>query len=119
MCILITCFSATERDEGNCAKCEVSISKNCMTGRKDIYYKPLIHFHSPYTYFGKTHIKKVFFLVVGPLRFYPPYTNGLGSIPLFFFIFFYKSVKRILTTFYCSPIFGLKKANMVFEPVNS
>ena len=25
---------------------------------------------------GKTHIKKVF-LVVGPLRFYPPYTNGL------------------------------------------
>ena len=26
---------------------------------------------------GKTHIKKGFFLVVGPLRFYPPYTNGL------------------------------------------
>ena len=27
--------------------------------------------------FGKTHIKSVFFLVVGSLRFYPPYTNGL------------------------------------------
>ena len=26
---------------------------------------------------GKTHIKKVYFLVVGQLRFYPPYTNGL------------------------------------------
>ena len=28
-------------------------------------------------YLGKTHIKKVFFLVVGPLRISPPYTNGL------------------------------------------
>ena len=26
---------------------------------------------------GKTHIIFFFFLVVGPLRFYPPYTNGL------------------------------------------
>ena len=26
---------------------------------------------------GKTHIKKCVFLVVGPLSFYPPYTNGL------------------------------------------
>ena len=25
----------------------------------------------------ETHIKKNFFLVVGPLRLYPPYTNGL------------------------------------------
>ena len=24
-----------------------------------------------------THKKKVFFLVIGPLRFYPPYSNGL------------------------------------------
>ena len=26
---------------------------------------------------GKTHIKKVFFLMIGPLRFYTPYINGL------------------------------------------
>ena len=32
--------------------------------------------------------KKVFFLVVGPLRFYPPYTNGLVVHATFFFFFF-------------------------------
>ena len=37
---------------------------------------------------GKTHIKKVFFLVVGPLRFYPPYTNGLVVHDTFFYFFF-------------------------------
>jgi len=36
---------------------------------------------------GKTHIKKVVLLVVGPLRFYPPYTNGLVVHATFFFFF--------------------------------
>ena len=49
---------------------------------------------------GKTHINKVFFLVVEPLMFYPPYTNGLVSMPLFFSFFF-------LVFFF--PIFGLKQ----------
>ena len=31
--------------------------------------------------------KKVFFLVVGPLRFYLPYTNGLMVLPPFFLFF--------------------------------
>ena len=43
------------------------------------------------TMLGKTHIKKVVFLVVGPLRFYPPYTNGLvvnaTDFDNFFFFF--------------------------------
>ena len=34
---------------------------------------------------GKTHIKKVFFLVVGSLMFYPSYTNGLVVDATFFF----------------------------------
>ena len=33
---------------------------------------------------GKTHIKKSVFLVFGPLRFYPPYTNGLVAHVTFF-----------------------------------
>ena len=33
-----------------------------------------------------THKKKFFFLVVGPLRFYPPYTNGLVVHATFFFV---------------------------------
>ena len=32
--------------------------------------------------------KKVFFLVAGPLRFYPPYTNGLVVHATFFFFLF-------------------------------
>ena len=32
-----------------------------------------------------THKKKVVFLVVGPLRFYPPYTKGLVAHAIFFF----------------------------------
>ena len=38
---------------------------------------------------GKTHIKKVFFFVVGPLRFYPPYTYGLEVHAIFFFFVLY------------------------------
>ena len=33
---------------------------------------------------GKTHIKKCVFLVVGPLRLYPPYTTGLVVHATFF-----------------------------------
>ena len=50
---------------------------------------------------GKTHIKKSDFLVVRPLRFYPPYINGL----VVHAIFFYKSLKRILTIFLFLPNF--------------
>ena len=61
---------------------------------------------------GKTHIKKVFFLVVGPLRFYPPYTNGLvvhaTFFPFFCLIIAWCWPKKI------SPIFGLKKAIFFF-----
>ena len=39
-------------------------------------------------FLGKTHIKKCFFLVVGPLRYYPPYTNGLVVHTTFFLLFF-------------------------------
>ena len=34
-----------------------------------------------------THKKSVFSLVVGPLRFYPPYTNGLVVHATFLFLF--------------------------------
>ena len=55
---------------------------------------------------GKTHIKKVFFLEVGPLRFYPPYTNGLVVHATFLYIIPWNGFwqKKI------SPIFGVKKA---------
>ena len=48
-----------------------------------------------------THIKKVFFLVVGPVRFYPHYTNGLVVHAIFDFFYFqsYNSLKRILKFF--------------------
>ena len=36
---------------------------------------------------GRHTYKKVFFLLVGPLRVYPPYTNGLVVPNLFFFKF--------------------------------
>ena len=35
--------------------------------------------------------KKVFFLVVGPLWFYPPYTNGLVVHATFFFLAGFKN----------------------------
>ena len=37
-----------------------------------------------YVHFREDTHKKVFFLVVGPLRFYPPYTNGLVVHATFF-----------------------------------
>ena len=37
--------------------------------------------------------KKVFFLVVGPIRFYPPYTNGLVVHATYFFFFIFFSLR--------------------------
>ena len=48
-----------------------------------------LKFHDTYRFIssiGKTHIKIEFFLVVGPLRFYPPYTNGLVVHVTFFLV---------------------------------
>ena len=47
-----------------------------------------------------THKKRVF-LVVGPLRFYPPYTNGLVVHAIFLSFFLsYNSLELILTIFF-------------------
>ena len=54
--------------------------------------------------------KKSFFLMVGPLRLYPPYTNGLVVHATFFLS--YNSLKRILTIFFHSSNFGLKKPDL-------
>ena len=54
-----------------------------------------------------THIRKVIFLVVGPLRFCPPPTlMAQWSMPLFFVIQSQNSLKQILK-FPPPPIFGL------------
>ena len=59
--------------------------------------------------------KKNDFSVVGPLRCYPSYTNGLVVHAPFFS---YNSLKRILTKIFSNGDFFL--ANIVFEPaVNS
>ena len=44
---------------------------------------------------------KSVFLVVGPLRFYRPYTNGI-VVHVTFFLVFFNSLKRILTIFLSS-----------------
>ena len=49
---------------------KITIHNIIIAGEEDRFKKKCI-----YT-LGKTH-QKVAFLVVGPLRFYPPYTNGL------------------------------------------
>ena len=51
------------------------------------------------SYIGNTHIKKVCFLVVGPLRFFPPYTNGLVVHATFFFFLSYNGLKRTIFSF--------------------
>ena len=57
--------------------------------------------------YGKTHIKKKFFLVVGPPRFYPPYTYVLVVHATFFlFIITYTDFDNF---FFFYPIFGLKQ----------
>ena len=66
--------------------------------------------------------KKCIFLVVGPLRFYPPYTNGLVVQATFFSFFFfqsYNSLKRILTIFlflsnFCAKTAGFQRKIVVF-----
>ena len=58
---------------------------------------------------GKTHIKKSVFLVIGPLRFYPAYTNGLVVHATLFFLS-YNCLKRVLTFFF-PQIFGLKQSD--------
>ena len=48
--------------------------------------------------------------MVGPIRVYPPYSNGLVVHATFFSFLSYYSLKRILTIFFFfSPIFGLKQ----------
>ena len=47
---------------------------------------------------GKTHIKKCF-LVVGPLRIYPLFTNGLVVHATFFFFFFFLVLHQSETDF--------------------
>ena len=58
--------------------------------RNNTYYVKMnsfiIHNMHDETVREDTH-KKVFFLVVGPLRFYPPYTNGLLVYATFFLLF--------------------------------
>ena len=69
--------------------------------------------HLMYILLGKTHIKRVFFLVVGPLRFYPPYTNGL-VVHATFLIFFFSLIivwNGFWQFFFFFPIFGLKQPN--------
>ena len=62
-----------------------------------------------------THKKSVF-LVVGPIRFYPPYTNGLVVHATFFSFFLsYNSLKRILTIFLFLPKFWAKTAGVYKE----
>ena len=61
------------------------------------------------TLLGKTQIK-FFFLVVGPLRFFPPYTNDLVVHASFFSFFSYYSLKRILPFFLH---FWAKKAGFI------
>ena len=62
---------------------------------------------------GKTHKKNVF-LVVGPLRFHPPYTNGLVVHATFFLSFLFSLVMPetdFYNFFFFFPIFGLKLPN--------
>ena len=55
-----------------------------------------------------THKKNVFFLVVGPLRFYPPYTNDLVVHVTFFFSLI-MARNRFENFFFYLPIFALKQ----------
>ena len=57
------------------------------------------------------HTKKKFFLVVGPLRFYPPYTNGLVVHATFFSFFFSLIIawNGFWQFFLFFPVFGLKQ----------
>ena len=70
----------------------------------------LIDFNLQGSELYKAHIKNKnsVFLVVGPLRFYPPYTNGLVVHATFFLFIFnsYKSLKRILTIFFSLQFLG-------------
>ena len=54
-----------------------------------------------------THKRKRFFLVVGPLRFYPPYTKFLVVHAIFFILIIARN--EFWQFFFFFPIFGLKQ----------
>ena len=87
----ISNFSFCREEMGEVLKSSTFSAGQVQTNDKNKYHK------SDNPRLGRTHIKKVCFLVDGPLRFYPPYTNGLVVHATFFFFLSYNSMKRILT----------------------
>ena len=71
-------------------------------------------FRALYNWLREDTHKKVAFLVVGPLRVYPLYTNGLVVNATFFLVFFSVIIdwNGFWQFFSSSPIYGLKKPDL-------
>ena len=67
---------------------------------------------------AKTHTKKVLFLEVGPLRFYPPYPNGL-VVQATFFSFIFIIAWNGFWPFFFTNFFWLKESDFFSENIFS